>query len=88
MKKLYAAILFLLSIGLSNVSYGALITFEETGTRTCCFASEPPLTNQYSALGVNFSGGWEILNQTGNFGIDAHSGEHFAAYNTGKKGDR
>ena len=59
-----------------------VITFEELGPRTCCFASEPPLTNQYAAQGVNFDGNWEVLNQSGGFGVNALSGEHFAAFNT------
>lgn len=64
----------------------ALITFEELGTQTCCFISEEPLDTEYASLGVTFSGGWEILNESGNFGVDARSGDHFAAYNTGVPG--
>ena len=60
-----------------------LITFEELGPKTCCFGGEPPLTNQYAGLGVNFDGAWAVLNQSGNFGLNAFSGEHFAAFNTG-----
>ena len=62
------------------------ITFEEQGMKSCCFSDEPPLTNQYAGSGVVFDGGWEVLNQSGNFGVDAISGEHFAAYNTSVSG--
>jgi hypothetical protein len=70
---------FTASVGAANAG---VINFEEFGTKTCCFATEAPLDTQYSAIGVTFSGGWEILNQSGNFGISARSGQHFAAYNT------
>ena len=44
------------------------------------------LTELYAPWGVHFSGpggndGGAILNQGGNFGIDAHSGENFLAFN-------
>lgn len=60
-----------------------LISFEELGPKTCCLSSEPPLTNQYAGLGVNFDGAWAVLNQSANFGLNAFSGEHFAGFNTG-----
>jgi hypothetical protein len=83
-KRLFSFLL--LSLFAMSVNGATTITFEELGTKTCCFANEPPLTNQYAGLGVNFSGGWEVLNQSGAFGIGAMSGEHFAAYNTSVPG--
>jgi hypothetical protein len=70
-----------MSVLLPLTSQAGLITFEETGTKTCCFATEPDLTDQYSSSGVNFSGEWAILNQSGSFGVNALSGSHFAAFN-------
>lgn len=50
------------------------------------FASTTRLTTLYSSLGVTFAGpggndGGAILNQAGNFGLNARSGENFLAYN-------
>lgn len=84
MKGSWKSVLYLggaLGLLVSLSAQASLITFEETGTKTCCFASEPDLTDQYASLGVNFSGQWAILNQSGNFGVNALSGEHFAAFN-------
>lgn len=64
-----------------TVSAGS-IDFEEFGPQPGLFVFQEPLDSEYAALGANFSGGWEILNQSGNFGLNARSGEHFAAYNT------
>lgn len=63
------------------VSHAASISFEEVGPAPATFDSADPLTNQFAALGVNFSGGWEILDEDGNFGVDAISGDNFAAFN-------
>ena len=55
----------------------------------CLFADTTNLTNLYSSLGVTFSGGSSstdggaILNQCGNFGVNARSGSNFLAFNTG-----
>ncbi|RZI82577.1 MAG: hypothetical protein EOP38_15540 [Rubrivivax sp.] len=52
------------------------------------FVDTTPLTNAYASLGVTFSGlsgiypGGSILNQAGNFGVPAHSGVNFLAFNT------
>jgi hypothetical protein len=70
------------TLALSTSVNAALITFEELGTKSGGFIFEPPLDNQYSAQGVTFDGGWEILNDSGGFGVDAISGAHFAAFNT------
>ena len=60
------------------------INFDDVGA-PCLFANQTPLTNQYSSLGVNFNGvggnPMEVLNQCGNFGFNARSGENFLAYN-------
>lgn len=50
------------------------------------FRSTSPLTDLYSSLGVRFRGstpttGGAILNQSGNFGVDARSGANFLAFN-------
>ncbi len=64
-----------------------VITFEELGVQPGFFNSTSPLTNQYFGThGVTFSGpspvnGGAILNQSGNFGVNAFSGQHFLAFN-------
>jgi hypothetical protein len=63
-----------------------IITFEEVGPAPCCFSSAPTLDTEYTNLGVTFGGGWEVLDQSGNFGVPAISGSNFAAYNTGTAG--
>ncbi len=50
------------------------------------FGSTLPLTNEYAAQGVSFAGpapgeGGAVLNQSGNFGVDARSGVEFLAFN-------
>ena len=71
-------------LALSTSVNASLITFEEVGTVTGKFNSEPPLTDFYSLSdGVTFDGGWAILNESGGFGIDARSGTNFAAFGTG-----
>ena len=52
----------------------------------CVFADTTALREQYSSLGVHFTGpgvndGGAILNMCGNFGLDARSGENFLAFN-------
>ena len=52
----------------------------------CCFASTTPLTTTYISIGVTFSGptansGGAILNQSGDFGVNARSGTNFLAFN-------
>jgi hypothetical protein len=53
---------------------------------TGSFASNDPLTTLYTPLGVTFSGpsaldGGAILNQSGNFGVNARSTPNFLAFN-------
>jgi len=83
MKKLVGILIF--SLLPLSASAGS-ITFEELGSQPSSFIEQEELDTEYSSLGVNFSGGWEILNKTSNFGIPARSGEHFAAYNTAAEG--
>jgi hypothetical protein len=50
------------------------------------FAEQNPLRNEYASLGVTFSGpsaldGGAILDQFGNFGVNARSGRNFLAFN-------
>ena len=46
------------------------------------FADADPLTTGYTGLGVTFAGAGAVLNQSGNFGVTAFSGDNFLAYNT------
>jgi hypothetical protein len=78
--KIVCHLLVLAGVVLASAANAGLITFEEFGTQSCFFSQQPPLDTQYSSFGVNFSGGWEIVNQCGNFGAPARSGEHFAAF--------
>jgi hypothetical protein len=64
----------------------ASINFEEFGPQPGSFAAQEPLDTEYQDLGVTFGGGWEILNQSVNFGVGARSGEHFAAFSMGVGG--
>ncbi len=75
--------LALLAFGPSK-SFATTIDFE-TGAPPD-FAQTTPLTALYSGLGVTFSGiggnPGSILDQAGNFGINARSGVDFLAFNT------
>src|SRR3954462_3233578 len=50
------------------------------------FAYQQELTTQYADRGVTFSGrggpGWEVLDQSGDFGVDGYSSPNFLAWNT------
>ncbi len=63
-------------------AFGDVIDFE-TGA-PCCFVDTTPLTTLYSGLGVTFGGnpGGSILDQSGIFGINAHSGSDFLGFST------
>lgn len=82
---LSAVSVLLLSISISTTAVAVTIDFEGTGAPGL-FVDTTPLTNLYAPLGVSFSGvdgaGGSILNQSGNFGINAHSGTDFLAFNT------
>lgn len=76
---------------LPSVTLAATTTIDFEGTSApCCFVSTTPLSNAYAGLGVTFSGvggtGGSILNQSGNFGFNAHSGTDFLAFNSGVNG--
>ena len=62
----------------------ATIDFE-TGA-PCDFVDTSPLTTAFAGDGITFAGvdgaGGSILDQCGSFGIDAHSGVDFLAFNT------
>ncbi len=79
--------LMLLIVSCSVSAYAGSIDFEVPGSAPCNFTNANPLTNAYSALGVNFtSGGGAILGagtSCSNFGINAHSGNSFLAFNAG-----
>ncbi|MCB9315720.1 MAG: HYR domain-containing protein, partial [Lewinellaceae bacterium] len=51
----------------------------------CSFDDQVPLTVQYAAQGVIFSGvggnSWEVLNECGNFSVSGHSSPNFLARN-------
>jgi len=70
-----------------NFSPTAIIQINfETGA-PCFFAQTTALSNAYAGQGVTFSGpgaksGGAILDQCGGFGINAHSGTDFLAFNT------
>jgi len=81
LSSLVSAGLVAFSIGSANAT---TIDFE-TGAPTT-FEATTPLTTLYSPLGVTFSGiggtPGSILDQGGNFGINAHSGNDFLAFNS------
>jgi hypothetical protein len=79
------ALLAVLAVATVSLASAQNITFEELGVQPSGFANTNPLTNQY-APAVTFAGpnpldGGAVLNQSGNFGVNAHSGEHFLAFN-------
>ena len=60
----------------------------ETPTATTGFSGMPALTNEYASDGLLFAGpiagdGGAVLNQGGNFGVNARSGVQFLAFNDG-----
>ena len=63
---------------------GTFVDFELAGP--CAFNQTVALSNQYAGLGVIFAGpsgndGGAVLDQCGNFGINARSGTNFLAFN-------
>ncbi len=68
-----------------STSVRSLITFD-TGTAPCLFDETAPLRDEYADLGVRFRGatsstGGAVLNECGSFGVRAHSGQEFLAFN-------
>lgn len=83
MKALTFSFLGLVSVGSASA---VVITFDEFGPAPNFFIQTNPLRNEYLGLGVSFSGpatldGGAILNQNGNFGVNAISGTNFLAFN-------
>jgi hypothetical protein len=64
----------------ASLATATTITFDGTGAPAGFFATTS-LTNLYASNGVLFSGGGAIVNQSGNFGINARSGTDFLGYN-------
>ncbi len=68
-----------------SAAFGQLtISFEELGTQPQNFSAVSALRNEIP--GASFAGpgvqhGGAILNVAGNFGVPAHSGDHFLAFN-------
>lgn len=80
-----------LAAALPATGFAATTTIDFEGTSApCCFVYTSPLTNAYAGLGATFSGvggtGGSILNQSGSFGFNAHSGTDFLAFNTSVNG--
>ncbi|MES2474903.1 MAG: hypothetical protein V4640_03915 [Verrucomicrobiota bacterium] len=74
------------SIAASATQAAVTISFDEFGSQPGLFASTVALTNEYAGVGVIFSGnapgnGGGILDQSGNFGVNALSGSNFLAFN-------
>ncbi len=84
-KKLFFGTFVLTTVSTTNAT---TINFDGTQAGGLFF-NEPTLTNQYSGIGVTFSGnngsGMKILNQE-TFGFNAHSGTDFLAWNNGTTG--
>lgn len=82
-----AALLAIVGVGgEAAAQLTTLIDFELNAPTV--FASTGPLRDAYAAQGLLFSGpsdadGAAVLNQGGNFGIDARSGDEFLAFNHG-----
>jgi hypothetical protein len=80
------ALIALCELVLLPSAFGGSINFE-TGAPSD-FSQTTALTTTYIGLGVTFSGpggvnGGAILDQLGGFGVNAHSGSDFLAFNTG-----
>jgi hypothetical protein len=86
-------------LALSALAAGAAMGLRETPASAehirfevprapCVFSETTPLIAYYSSRGVTFSGiggkPGSILNECGNFGIDARSGVDFLAFNTSR----
>lgn len=81
----------LINFGIGGTVQAAVINFDTDANSNPintppAFIDTTPLTDLYAPLGVTFSGsgrlsGGAILNQRGNFGINARSGSNFLAFN-------
>jgi len=82
--KLLAAVLV---AGVCAPAQAAFIDFDDAPAPSL-FGDAVALTEAYAGLGVHFVGpaaldGGAILDQNGNFGVTAHSGRNFLAFNRG-----
>jgi len=81
--------LVLLAILCSAAPLAAQVTIDfEDPEAPCSFIETNPLREEYAHLGVHFSGpapldGGAVLDECGNFGLPAHSGTDFLAFNDG-----
>ncbi len=78
-------VVILAGAGVTSGAFATLIDFEGTGAPPF-FSETIALRDLYASLGVNFDGpgpldGGAILNECGNFGVDAFSGTDFLAFN-------
>ncbi|MCO4769669.1 MAG: PKD domain-containing protein, partial [Deltaproteobacteria bacterium] len=71
-----------LGLALPSLASAVTINFDDV-SRPCVFSSAPVMTTEYSSQSITFSGGWEGLNQCGNFGVSGHSAPNFLAWNLG-----
>jgi hypothetical protein len=65
-----------------------VVDFEQFTTAPCTFNLTGPLLEELAPLGLHFSGptaidGGAVLDQCGNFAVNAHSGVKFLAFNAG-----
>jgi len=80
-----------ITLGTISTAKAALINFDTDASdnsinASSSFINSNALTNLYAPLGLNFSGpaqlsGGSILDQLGNFGVNALSGSNFLAFN-------
>lgn len=73
-------------LAVSSLGSAVTITFDEFGLAPSFFNNANPLRNEYAGIGADFSGpgpldGGAILDQAGNFGVNALSGRNFLAFN-------
>ncbi len=59
----------------------AVLTFDDT-TAPALLSAATPLTAQYGALGVTFSGTGAVLNEVSDYLVTGYSGANFLAYNS------
>ena len=82
---LFVSVLFCLVIFISACATAAIIDFDDI-VSPYLFISTTALTELYAPLGVHFTGtgqlnGGAILNDASLFGVSAHSGTNFLAFN-------
>lgn len=84
-----------ITLGTFSTAQAGLINFDTDANGNpvnapSLFSDSTALTNLYAPLGVTFSGpvqlsGGSILNQVGNFGVNALSGSNFLGFNRGAR---